>query len=98
MPDLPAASFGSAEDAILLQAQSNLSARLEEQITRETGLSVSVDVTLEESQSGVQAVEVQLSPSSETSEQQRSTVENLLCKALDLDANFIHWTGQAEGG
>lgn len=98
VPDLPAASFGSAEDAILLQAQSNLSARLEEQITRETGLSVSVDVTLEESQSGVQAVEVQLSPSSETSEQQRSTVENLLCKALYLDINFIHWTGQAEGG
>lgn len=98
VPDLPAASFGSTEDAILLQAQNNLSARLEEQILQETGLSVSVDVILEESQSGVEVVQVQLSPSSETSGQQRSTVENLLCKVLSLDASFIHWTGQAEGG
>lgn len=98
LPDPPAASFGSAEDAILRQAEENLSIRLKEQIAQETGLSISVDVTLEESQSGVQVVQVQLSPASGTSEQQRDMVKNLLCKVLSLDSDFVYWAGQAEGG
>ena len=45
-PDLPAASFGSVEETILLQAEASLSAQLEEQISHETGLTVSVAVDL----------------------------------------------------
>lgn len=95
---LPAASFGSAEEAILLQAEANLSTQLEEQIARETGLTVSVDVDLKSSQSSVEAARVELSATSEMDGPQRSTVEALLCGELDLDDSAIHWTGQAEGG
>lgn len=97
-PDPPAASFSSTEETILMQAEINLSARLEEQIARETGLAVSVDVDLKSSQSNVNAVQVQLSTASKISNQQRSAVMNLLCDELDLDDNAIHWAGQAEGG
>lgn len=97
-PDLPAASFGSAEETVLLQAEISLSARLEEQIIQQTGLTVSVDVDLESSQSGIQAARVELSADPEPSSQQRSSVAELLCNALDLDRSAIHWAGQAEGG
>ena len=97
-PDLPAASFGSVEETILLQAEASLSAQLEEQISPETGLTVSVAVDLQSSQSGIRAAQVELSAGSETNSQQRSTIETLLCSELDLDDNAIYWAGQAEGG
>lgn len=98
LPDLPAASFGTQEDIVLLQAEKNLSTRLESQIAEQTGLAVSLHVDLRSFPSGVQAVQVELTAESEIGSQQRAAVEHLVCDALELDAGSIDWAGQAEGG
>lgn len=95
-PDVPAASFGTMEDAVLQEAQHSLAQRLETEIAEETGLTVDLAVTLESSQTGVQAVQVKVTMPDGCKTQDRAAVQELLDSALKTDA--IIWTEHAERG
>lgn len=97
-PDVPAASFGTMEDVVLQQAQRSLSSRLETQIAEETGLTVTLNITLESTQTGVQVARVEASAPAGTTRQDRDAVQDLLCSTLETEADAIAWAGQAEGG
>lgn len=95
-PDVPAASFGTMEDAVLQEAQRSLAQRLEAEIAEETGLTVDLAVTLESSSAGVQAVQVKVTAPDGCSEQDRTAAQDLLRSTLKTDA--IAWAEQAERG
>ena len=97
-PDVPAASFGTMEDVVLQQAQRSLADRLEAQIAEETGLAVTLDIVLASTQTGVQVVRAEVSAPAETTPQDRTAVQELLCNTLETGTEAIAWTGQAEGG
>ena len=97
-PDVPAASFGTMEDVVLQQAQRSLADRLEAQIAEETGLAVTLDIVLASTQTGVQVVRAEVFVPAGTTLQDRTAVQELLCKTLETGAEAIAWTGQAEGG
>lgn len=97
-PDVPAASFGTMEDVVLQQAQLSLADRLEIQIAEQTGLAVTLNITLKSDQAGVQVVRAEVSAPAETTQQDCAAVQELLCSTLETEADVIAWTGQAEGG
>ena len=59
------------EDAVLQEAQRSLSDQMEEQIARETGLTATLSIILEPSQTGIQVVRVEVC-APEANEQERA--------------------------
>lgn len=96
-PELPAAHFGTMEDAVLQEAQRSLSDQMEEQIARETGLTATLSIILEPSQTGIQVVRVEVC-APEANEPERAAVQGLLCESLEAGTDAIAWVDQLEGG
>lgn len=95
-PDVPAANFGSMEDAVLQEAQRSLAQRLETRLAEETGLTVNLNVTLASSQTGVQVARVEAAIPDGCSSQDRTAIQEWICNILQTDA--IVWTDSEEGG
>ena len=87
---------------ILAQAQTDLAARLEEQIGRQTGLDVSLTVTLKADGGAVRAARVYaaLAPGLDPGRQAaaRRQVGGLLEEALALGGDGVVWAGAPGGG
>ncbi len=101
-PQTAAESYGTAQQMILAQAQTDLAARLEEQIGRQTGLDVSLTVTLEADGGAVRAARVYaaLAPGLDPGRQAaaRRQVGGLLEEALALGGDGVVWAGAPGGG
>lgn len=98
LPAVEAERFGTAEEAILRQAEQELAARLEAQILEQTGLAAELAVTLARTGEGVGAagVEVRLPTGAAASE--REAVQSLLCASLAIGPESIVWTEAEQGG
>ena len=96
LPQASAVSVGTFEDAVLAQAETELSRTLENLCAEETGVSVKLDVTLHQTSEGVKAAEVQIVPQWETSAAQKQAVEAFLNEQLQLAPECMRW--ESPGG
>lgn len=60
LPQVPAVSVGSLEDAVLAQTAEELSCMLEERCLSEAGVSLRLNISLRRTAEGVEATEVQI--------------------------------------
>ena len=97
LPAVEAEQFGTAESAILRQAERDLAEKLEEQIELAAGLAVELTVTLAESDEGVYAARVEVRLPAGAGPAQRTAAEQLLCEALGAGPEAIVWA-EEEGG
>ena len=97
LPAVEAEQFGTAESAILRQAERDLAEKLESQIESAAGLAVELTVTLAESDEGVYAARVEIRLPAGAGPAQRTAAEQLLCEALGAGPEAIVWA-EEEGG
>ena len=95
LPQVTASSYGTAEEAILRQAERDLSEDLARQLAGQEGLDVTVQVRLEPSDAAVRAAWVQVTG---CPPQGRAAAQRLLCDALGIGAEEIQWSETPEGG
>ena len=96
VPELPqasAASIGSLEDAVLLQAQQDLARTLEQACLQKTGILFRLKITLTRTPAGVQASEVEITPEGVISTAQRQEMEAFLTGQLQLAPEDLVWSG-----
>lgn len=96
LPQASAVSVGTFEDAVLAQAETELSRTLEESCFAETGVPVALKITLRQKPEGVEAAEVQIVPQAETNSSQKQAVEEFLNEQLQLAPECILW--ESPGG
>ena len=84
LPQVPAVSVGSLEDAVLAQTAEELSRTLEERCLSEAGVSL-------QTAEGVEAAEVQIVPQDAVTASQKRAIEALLEGQLQLGPECIKW-------
>lgn len=97
-PEVPASSFGTMEQTVLQEAQRDLAGTLEARIAEETGLDVRLDIRLETSQNGVQAVQTEIFLPAGCTRQEQAAIQELLCGELGTDPDAMVWSVRPEGG
>ena len=97
LPQVQAERFGSASEAILLQAGQDLAEDLEARLAAETGLAVELRVTLAQSEAGVYAAGVEAALPAGAGEAERAAAGRVLGAALGIEPEAIAWA-QGEGG
>ena len=96
LPQASAVSVGRLEDAVLAQAEEELSRTLEERCLSEAGAPVTLRITLCQTARGVEASDVQITPQSAIANAQRQAVETLLNAQLQLGPDGMKW--ESPGG
>ena len=96
LPRASAVSVGSLEDAVLAQAEEELSRTLEERCFSEAGVPVTLSIILRQTTGGVEASSVKITPQSAVTDAQRREVEALLDAQLQLGPDCMRW--ESSGG
>ena len=91
LPQVPAVSVGSLEDAVLAQTAEELSRTLEERCLSEAGVSLRLNISLSRTAEGVEAAEVQIVPRDAVTASQKREIEALLEGQLQLGPECIKW-------
>ena len=91
LPQVPAVSVGSLEDAVLAQTAEELSRTLEERCLSEAGVSLRLNISLRRTAEGVEAAEVQIVPRDAVTASQKRAIETLLEGQLQLEPECIKW-------
>lgn len=91
LPQVPAVSVGSLEDAVLAQTAEELSRTLEERCLSEAGVSLRLNISLSRTAEGVEAAEVQIVPRDAVTASQKRAIEALLEGQLQLGPECIKW-------
>ena len=91
LPQVPAVSVGSLEDAVLAQTAEELSRTLEERCLSEAGVSLRLNISLSRTAEGVEAAEVQIVPRDAVTASQKRAIETLLEGQLQLGPECIKW-------
>ena len=91
LPQVPAVSVGSLEDAVLAQTAEELSRTLEERCLSEAGVSLRLNIILSRTSEGVEAAEVQIVPRDAVTASQKRAIEALLEGQLQLGPECIKW-------
>ena len=78
LPQVPAVSVGSLEDAVLAQTAEELSRMLEERCLSEAGVLLRLNIILSQTAEGVEASEVQIVPQDAVTASQKRAIEALL--------------------
>ena len=91
LPQVPAVSVGSLEDAVLAQTAEELSRTLEERCLSEAGVSLRLNIILSQTAEGVEAAEVQIVPQDAVTASQKRAIEALLEGQLQLGPECIKW-------
>ena len=91
LPQVPAVSVGSLEDAVLAQTAEELSRTLEERCLSEAGVSLRLNIILSQTAEGVEAAEVQIVPRDAVTASQKRAIETLLKGQLQLGPECIKW-------
>ena len=91
LPQVPAVSVGSLEDAVLAQTAEELSRTLEERCLSEAGVSLRLNIILSRTAEGVEAAEVQIVPQDAVTASQKRAIEALLEGQLQLGPECIKW-------
>ena len=91
LPQVPAVSVGSLEDAVLAQTAEELSRTLEERCLSEAGVSLRLNIILSQTAEGVEAAEVQIVPQDAVTASQKRAIETLLEGQLQLGPECIKW-------
>ena len=91
LPQVPAVSVGSLEDAVLAQTAEELSCTLEERCLSEAGVSLRLNIILSRTAEGVEATEVQIVPRDAVTASQKRAIETLLEGQLQLGPECIKW-------
>ena len=91
LPQVPAVSVGSLEDAVLAQTAEELSRTLEERCLSEAGVSLRLNISLRRTAEGVEAAEVQIVPRDAVTASQKRVIEALLEGQLQLGPECIKW-------
>ena len=92
LPQVPAVSVGSLEDAVLAQTAEELSRTLEERCLSEAGVSLGLNIILRRTAEGVEAAEVQIIPRDAVTASQKRAIEALLEGQLQLGPECIKWS------
>ena len=90
LPQVPAVSVGSLEDAVLAQT-AELSRTLEERCLSEAGVLLRLNIILSQTAEGVEAAEVQIVPRDAVTASQKRAIETLLKGQLQLGPECIKW-------
>lgn len=88
LPQVPAVSVGSLEDAVLAQTAEELSRTLEERCLSEAGVLLRLNIILSQTAEGVEAAEVQIVV---VTASQKRAIEALLEGQLQLGPECIKW-------
>ena len=91
LPQVPAVSLGSLEDAVLAQTAEELSRALEERCLSEAGVLLRLNIILRQTSEGVEAAEVQIVPQDAVTASQKRAIEALLEGQLQLRPECIKW-------
>ena len=91
LPQVPAVSVGSLEDAVLAQTAEELSRTLEERCLSEAGVLLRLNIILSQTAEGVEADEVQIVPQDAVTASQKRAIEALLEGQLQLGPECIKW-------
>ena len=91
LPQVPAVSLGSLEDAVLAQTAEELSRTLEERCLSEAGVLLRLNIILSQTAEGVEAAEVQIVPQDAVTASQKRAIEALLEGQLQLGPECIKW-------
>lgn len=91
LPQVPAVSVGSLEDAVLAQTAEELSRTLEERCLSEAGILLRLNIILSQTAEGVEAAEVQIVPQDAVTASQKRAIEALLEGQLQLGPECIKW-------
>ncbi len=89
LPALPAASFGTAEEAILRQAERELATELEEKLAAETGQAIGVELTLVSGASGTAVTRLRAVLPAGCPAQARAAALRLLCETLAIEESDV---------
>lgn len=93
VPETTVPDFGTAEQSILLQTQSQLEQTLAAQCREETGVQPVLQVTLRQSGTEVSAAQVEVTLPAEASAQDRERVAAFLRQALGVEPQFAGGEG-----
>ena len=98
LPQTEPQDYGTAQQAILRQAERELADALAVQIADEAGLDVSLAVTLESGADGVYAARVEAALAPGWTASGRAAAEALLCHAREIPPEAIAWREEEGGG
>lgn len=96
LPSVPAANFGSAEQAILQRAEQELEQSLSRQLLSETGWSVELNVILMQTVDGVQAVQVTAFLPSDCPDELQTQIQDLINRELQIQK--VQFVQEEAGG
>lgn len=91
LPQSGAVSVGTMQDAVLMQAEKELAEALKEKCFQETGVIVTLTITLEQTADGVNAGRVGILPQEELDADEKQKVAELLTGQLQISPEKFVW-------
>lgn len=96
LPQTEAVSVGSLEDTVIARTQEELSRTLEAGCRQETGVDLTLKISLTQTTEGVNAAEVCIFPQDAVEPARKQAVESFLTQQLQLSLENIIW--ESPGG